>query len=527
METFYSAIFLLSGMSIGAGIVYVFFKSRIAFIEESAAEKARTETHGIQLVLEEKLKSCEQDKQEILQDIKDVDEEIDKKEGVIKLLTEEKIKYKTEAAQLPVINEKLKEKADQIQRLSEENKKEAAARAKAEERNSHLVKLEKAITEKEENIHGLTERIADEKAAYSELKTRSDEQAKNNEERLKEFHETKNRMKIEFENLANTILEEKTKRFSDQNITNLNDLLKPMREQLGDFRKRVDQIHHEDSKDRTTLQEQISQLNNLNQQMNKEAKNLTRALKGDKKAQGNWGEMILERVLEQSGLRKGVEYETQGGFRNADNHLLKPDVIVHLPEGKDIIIDSKVSLIHYNEYVNGSDEREQQAALKAHVQSVSNHIKALSEKDYTSLKELRSLDFVLMFMPIDAAFMAAFQQDEQLFSTAFENKIIVVTPTTLLATLRTIENIWRYERQNENARLVAGRAGLIYDKLRGFLEDFEKIGKQLDAVHATYDTAMNKLTFGKGNLIRQAESFAELGVKVKKQLPKDIVDMAA
>ena len=526
MEPTYAVIFLLSGMIIGAGIVYGVLKNRISLIEKSAAEKAKAETQGVQLVLEEKLKSCEQEKQKILQNIKDADEKMHKKEGVIEVLTEEKIKYKTEAAQLPAINEKLKEKSEQILRLSEENKKEAAARAKAEERNSHLEKLEKAITEKEVSIQTLTERLADEKAVFSELSTRLDEQAQNNEERLKEFNETKNRMKTEFQNLANTILEEKTKRFSDQNIISLNDLLKPMREQLGDFRKRVDQIHHEESKDRTTLQEQISQLNSLNQQMNKEAKNLTRALKGDKKAQGNWGELILEKVLEQSGLRKGVEYETQGGFRDADNHLLKPDVIVHLPEGKDIIIDSKVSLIHYNEYVSSSDDSEQQIALKAHVQSGSTHIKSLSEKDYTSLKKLRSLDFVLMFMPIDAAFMAAFQQDEKLFSTAFENKIIVVTPTTLLATLRTIENIWRYERQNENSRKVAGRAGLIYDKLRGFLEDFEKIGKQLSTVHTTYDTAMNKLTFGKGNLIRQAESFVELGVKIKKQLPKDIVDMA-
>lgn len=306
----------------------------------------------------------------------------------------------------------------------------------------------------------------------------------------------------------------------------MNELLKPMREQLGDFRKRVDQIHLDDSKDRTTLQEQINQLNILNQQMNTEAKNLSRALTGDNKVQGTWGEMILEKVLEQSGLRKGIEYETQSGFRDSDNNLLKPDVIVHLPEGRDIIIDSKVSLIHYNHYVNSVDDIEQGKALKEHIHSVSTHIKTLSGKDYSSLKELRSLDFVLMFMPIDAAFMAAFQHDEKLFNTAFENKIVVVTPTTLLATLRTIENIWRYERQNENARKIAGRAGLIYDKLRGFLEDFEKIGTQLDTVHRTYDAAINKLTLGKGNLISQAANFVDLGVKIKKQLPKDIVDRA-
>jgi len=353
-----------------------------------------------------------------------------------------------------------------------------------------------------------------------------EEQQKQNDERLKEFGEVKKRMTVEFENLANKILEDKSKRFTDQNKTNLDELLKPMHTQLGDFRKRVDQIHHEDSKSRSTLQGQIEQLNTLNQQMNKEAKNLTRALKGDNKAQGNWGEMILEKVLEQSGLRKGKEYEIQRAFRDSENSLLKPDVIVHLPEEKDIVIDSKVSLIHYNEYINNEDETEQKNALAAHVNSVRKHINDLGGKDYSSLKGLRSLDFILMFMPIDAAFMAAFQADEKLFNTAFEKKIVVVTPTTLLATLRTIENIWRYERQNENSRQIADKAGTIYDKLRGFLEDFEKIGKQLDTVHSTYDGAMNKLTRGKGNLIRQAEGFVELGVKVKKEMPKSITGIA-
>ncbi|MCK4983612.1 MAG: DNA recombination protein RmuC, partial [Victivallaceae bacterium] len=363
------------------------------------------------------------------------------------------------------------------------------------ERNRQLVKLETNIAERDKNILLLTEQVAN-------SRTRLEEQNKQNEERRNEFAEAKKRMTVEFENLANKILEDKSKRFTDQNKSNLDELLKPMHTQLGDFRKRVDQIHHEDSKARSSLHGQIEQLNTLNQQMNTEAKNLTRALKGDNKVQGNWGEMILEKVLEQSGLRKGNEYEVQRAFRDSENSLLKPDVIVHLPEEKDIVIDSKVSLIHYNEYVNSEDTTEQKKALEAHVHSVRKHINDLGSKDYSSLKGLRSLDFILMFMPIDAAFMAAFQADEKLFNTAFEKKIVVVTPTTLLATLRTIENIWRYERQNENSRQIADKAGTIYDKLRGFLEDFEKIGKQLDTVDKTYADAMNKLTRGKGNLIR-------------------------
>ena len=383
------------------------------------------------------------------------------------------------------------------------------------ERNKQLAKLEALLAERDEQVRTL-----------SESKVRLEEQQKQNDERLKELTQVKKGMTTEFENLANKILEDKSKRFTDQNQSNMDKILKPMHTQLGDFRKRIDQIHHEDSKARSSLHGQIIQLNTLNQQMNKEAKNLTRALKGDNKTQGNWGEMILEKVLEQSGLRKGKEYEIQKAFRDAENSLLKPDVIVHLPDGKDIVIDSKVSLIHYNEYINSDDEDLQKIALAAHVDSVRTHINSLGAKDYSSLKGLLSLDFILMFMPIDAAFMAAFQADEKLFNTAFEKKIVVVTPTTLLATLRTIENIWRYERQNENSRQIADKAGTIYDKLRGFLEDFEKIGKQLDTVDKSYADAMNKLTRGKGNLIRQAEGFVDLGVKVKKEIPKTITTLA-
>jgi DNA recombination protein RmuC len=260
--------------------------------------------------------------------------------------------------------------------------------------------------------------------------------------------------------------------------------------------------------------------------MNQEALNLTRALKGDKKSQGNWGEMILETVLEKSGLRKGIEYETQGAFRDENNALFKPDVIVRLPEDKDIIIDSKVSLLAYERHCSTQDDAERIAALKQHTEAVRTHIKSLSSKDYSGLKGLRSLDFVLLFMPIEAAFIAAFQADERLFTDAFEHKIIVVTPTTLLATLRTIENIWRYERQNENARAIADKAGIVYDKIRGFVEDLDKLGKQLSTVHMTYDGVMNKLTQGHGNLIRQASSFVDLGVKVKKTIPKSMTERA-
>lgn len=358
------------------------------------------------------------------------------------------------------------------------------------------------------------------------LETQRIEQQRHDEARLQEFEQTRKRMTAEFENLANRILEEKGKRFSEQNRTSLDTLLKPVREQLTDFRRKIEEVHLTDSKDRASLQKQLELLRDQNQRMNEDALQLTRALKGDKKAQGDWGELVLERVLEQSGLRKGAEYEVQGSFRDRDNKLLRPDVVIHLPEGRDIIIDSKVSLVAWQEYVNAEDDAARTHALDALVMAVRAHIDGLSSKDYTNMGGVRSLDFVLMFMPIEPAFLAAFQHDEKLFSTAFEKRIAVVTPTTLLATMRTVENIWRTERQNESARLIAEKAGGVYDKLRGFVDEFEKLGKQLTTLHNTYDNAMNKLTRGRGNLVRQAEQFRELGVRVRQQLPRSMIERA-
>ena len=361
---------------------------------------------------------------------------------------------------------------------------------------------------------------------HTALQTRLQEERRSMEEKLGLLRNAEVQLIAQFENLAGRILEEKTQKFTEQNKTQLDGLLAPFRDQLGDFRKKVDDMHIDEVKDRASLRQEIHSLRQQTQQINQEAINLTRALKGDKKVQGAWGEMILERVLEQSGLRKGIEYETQGGFRDADKRLFKPDVIIHLPERKDIVIDSKVSLVAYERYAALDDGAEREVALGEHVQAVRNHVRSLGQKDYANLNGLRSLDFILMFMPIEAAFLLAFQHDEKLFNDAFANQIVIVTPTTLLATLRTIENIWRYERQNENAKAIAEKASTVYDKLRGFLEDLERLGNQLGAVHKTYDDAMNKLTRGRGNLIRQAESFVELGVKASKSLPRTFLEQA-
>ena len=382
------------------------------------------------------------------------------------------------------------------------------------------------LDERNQQCKCLQEQLTRANILTAQLQARLEEQQKHGAEKLKLLQDAEIQLKLQFENLANQIFEAKTKQFKEQNNSSLNEIVSPLKEQLGDFKKRIEHVYEHETRDRVTLREEISQLRQDTQKMNQEALNLTRALKGDNKTQGNWGEMILEKVLEESGLRKGIEYDPQGAFRNDDNSLFKPDVIIRLPGDKDVVVDSKVSLVAYERYCSTEDDGERIKALKEHTLAVRQHIKGLSEKDYSSLKGLRSLDFVLLFMPIEAAFMAAFQADEKVFADAFEHKIIVVTPTTLLATLRTIENIWRYERRNENARIIAEKAGSLYDKIRGFVEDLDKLGNQLSTVNKTYTGVMGKLTQGQGNLIRQANSFVELGVKVKKAIPKNISEQA-
>jgi len=396
-----------------------------------------------------------------------------------------------------------------------------------EQQADKVTELESRLQEKDTAMDVLRQDASEKQSRISELEATLMNERRAAAEKLALLEDAKQKLAAEFKLLANQIFEERGKAFSEQNRNSLDDILKPVKSELQSFRSRIETVHREDVEARGSLKEQLSNLQNLNKQMNEEARNLTRALKGDKKMQGDWGELVLETVLEQSGLRKGKEYTTQGGFRDDGGKLRKPDVILNLPDGKHMIIDSKVSLVAYNEFMASDDTRVREQALDAHVLSVRKHIDELSGKDYSSLIGLKSPDFVFLFMPIEAAFMAAFQQDEKLFSRAFERNIIVVTPTTLLATLRTVENIWRYERQNENARHIADKAGAVYDKLRGFLEDFEKIGSQLKTVQRSYDGALNKLTHGQGNLVRQAEGFVELGVKVKKQLPQSIRDEAA
>ena len=354
--------------------------------------------------------------------------------------------------------------------------------------------------------------------------TRLEEQQKHHQQSVKESQESRESMKQEFSYLANEILNAKSRVFSEQHQERLETMLKPFREQLGDFRNKVEQAQKADIEGRAALKQQLETLHSLNQRITDEAGNLARALKGDKKLQGNWGELQVEKILENSGLIKGQEYEREANFKDDEGQNKRPDFVVYLPEGKHLIIDSKVSLVDYMAYVNAEDDSERESSLARHILSIRNHIKDLGDKGYPNLPGVKAPDFVFMFMPIEPAFIAAFQHDQKLFNDAFEQNIVVVTPTTLLATLRTVANLWTIERQNASARKLAERAGLIYDKIRVFVEKMERLDAQLMSVRGTYDEAMNTLKQGRGNLISQANEFLALGVRVKKELSRQTLD---
>jgi DNA recombination protein RmuC len=340
-------------------------------------------------------------------------------------------------------------------------------------------------------------------------------------DKIKTLEDTRQQLSRDFELLANRIFDEKTERFNTQSKTTLDTALSPLRDQLKDFKQKVEDVYDKDSKERVTLTAKLDDLKQLNQQMSADALNLTKALKGDNKAQGNWGEVILERVLEESGLHKGREYDTQVSLKSEQGRS-QPDVVVHLPENKDLIIDSKVSLLHYERYCNDNDELVRQQALKDHIASVRAHIKGLSIKNYENLEGVRTLDFVLIFIPIESAFMAAFEHDQAIFREAYEKNIIVVGPTTLLATLKTIQSIWRYERQNKNAEEIARQAGAMYDKFVGFVGDLNKISDCLIKASKAQEDAVAKLSSGRGNLLVSSEKLKNLGAKVKKTMPASV-----
>ncbi|MFD1615367.1 DNA recombination protein RmuC [Gelatiniphilus marinus] len=346
-----------------------------------------------------------------------------------------------------------------------------------------------------------------------------------NKKRDAEIEERQQQLRKDFELLATKILDEKSEKFTLQNKENIKNILNPLQEKIKVFEEKVDLTQKESISMHSALKEQLLGLKDLNQQMTKEATNLTRALKGDSKMQGNWGELVLERVLEKSGLEKDREYFVQQSFTLADGSRVLPDVVLHLPDGKKMVIDSKVSLTDYERLVNAEDD-DKTLHLKAHVNSIKKHVDQLSEKNYQDLYDIESPDFVLMFIPIEPAFAVVVNEDNSIYNKAFEKNIVIVTPSTLLATLRTIDSMWNNEKQQRNAIEIARQAGALYDKFEGLVKDLTGVGKKIDAAKSDYSAAMNKLVDGRGNLITSVEKLKKMGAKAKKALPEAIIKRA-
>lgn len=357
----------------------------------------------------------------------------------------------------------------------------------------------------------LAVRLASQVADYKNIQDRLNTQKAELEELNKKFT-------LEFQNIAHKILTENSNVFTNLNQKNISDILTPLKEKIDKFEKKVEDTYEKGLKDQNDLRVVLLKLHELNTQISEEANNLTRALKSDSKKMGNWGEMILDRILEQSGLEKGKEYFNQYTDKSEEGTILRPDVVIKLPENKHIIIDSKVSLIAYDRFVNSTDDNDRDRWQKAHIDSVRTHIKSLSEKSYAEAITLDSPDFVLLFMPLESAFSLALQHDPELFNYAWQRKIVMVSPTTLLATLKTVESIWKHEKQTQNAMDIARQGASLFDKFVNFIGDLEKIGGQIDSLQHTYQDAHKKLTSGKGNLVRQAEKLKELGIKTEKSL---------
>jgi len=387
--------------------------------------------------------------------------------------------------------------------------------ATIEELKQNLSKLETEREDIRREKEFLNTELARKNTEYENLQQQ-------NLKRDEELEERQEQLRKDFELLATKILDEKSEKFTLQNKENIKNILNPLQEKIQVFEKKVEDTQKESISMHSALKEQLLGLKDLNQQMTKEATNLTKALKGDSKMQGNWGELVLERVLEKSGLEKDREYYVQQSFNLPDGTRVLPDVVLHLPDNKKMIIDSKVSLTDYERYVN-ADEEERNIYLKAHINSIKKHVDQLSEKNYQDLYDIESPDFVLLFIPIEPAFAIAINEDNYLYNKAFEQNIVIVTPSTLLATLRTIDTMWHNEKQQRNAIEIARQAGALYDKFEGLVSDLTGVGKKIDDAKKDYSSAMNKLVEGRGNLITSVEKLKKLGAKAKKSLPEAII----
>ena len=438
-----------------------------------------------------------------------------------------------------VLEERLNSRDQQFEELNNSHKKletdfsevsqalgtTSAQLAAAEEKNKNILRLEDELREKNKFIETLNDKSTALNIELSELKTILSKERKQNEEKFELLNEARENLKNEFKALAGEILESNSKKFTEQNKSHLEMVLNPLGEKIKVFENKVGETYEKSAKERAGLKELVKNLQDMNRKLSEDAINLTKALKGETKTQGNWGELVLERILEASGLQKGRDYLPQENlFSREDSRRYQPDVIINLPDDKSLIVDSKVSLTAYEKYCSSENKEEKSKALKEHLDSINKHVKELSTKNYQEIKQIKTLDFVMMFMPIETAFSVAVQEDPELYIRAFDKRIVIVTPSTLLATLRTIAYIWRREDQQNNAEEIARQAGKLYDKLVGFVENIESIRMRLDQSRNSVDEAMKKLCDGRGNIIGRAEKIRELGASPGKRIPASMVE---
>ena len=518
-----AALFLLVGVVAGWLLARRAAATQAAALEAKAKAEASLET----ATLTERSRGLEAERQQLALEVQDLRSQTGALRDALDAVRDDKAQLSERAGRVAVLEAEmasLKERAERlVQDLSGVERRAAGldAALKAEAESGETLRRELALATQARE--GLQQQVLELGRQVAELTTQLGAERSHAEEKLALLTTAKDELSNRFKALANDILDEKSRKFAEQNQASLGQLLDPLRLRLQEFQGRVEQLYDTEGKERSALAQQVVQLLELNRTLADEAKSLTSALKGSTKAQGNWGELILERVLEGCGLRKGMEYETQASVNREEGGRAQADVVIRLPEERHLVIDAKVSLLAYEEYATSEDEAVRAAARKRHLESIRAHVKGLSERNYQLLYGLKSLDFVLMFVPIEPAFMLATTDDGQLFMDAWNRNVLLVSPSTLMFVLRTVAHLWRQEQQSRNAQDIARRGAELYDRLTAFVADLEKIGKSLQQASDAYGDAFKKLTTQRGNVIRQAELLKQLGIKPTKSLPPALV----
>ena len=519
-------IIFVIGLAVGLALAGLFLKKRLG----DAVQIARSEGQVELALLNERLATATEDVKRLLDDLAGSEQQGEGLRQQFEAARNECAQLAERASRVPVLELELKAAMANAEEQGQQNsglrQKLGAAESTILSQLQEIARLtdeSRELTVRHDRLLGELQGL---NTRFTEVSTTLDAERRQNDEKLALLNEAREQLSNQFKALANEILEEKAKRFTEQNQTNIGQLLEPLKLKLTEFQGKVEEVYVQEGKERSALAAQVKHLMDLNRQLSDDAHNLTRALKGSSKTQGNWGEMILEKILESSGLRKGHEYDVQESHSREDGSRVQPDVIIHLPEERHIVVDAKVSLNAYEEYVNAEDDIGRDVAFKRHLASVRGHIRELSDKNYHDIHGVKSLDFVLMFIPVEPAFMLAISQDNEMWQDAWKRNVLLVSPSTLLFVVRTVAHLWRQEQQNRNAQEIARRGAELYDKLVGFVDDLKGIGTRLTQAQRDYDSAYGKFVGGKGNVIRQAEMLKGLGVKPGKTMPTDVLDSA-